>query len=196
MSNNITEHVSKSNKYSLQQESYVPSKLSSIDSKQTSEAHQSAYNDRIYLPKKQNPIKLDSKPTSKAHTKSKISNTSSQKEDDRVLDRAQSQRKLGKSYSKSDYSNTSQTYIRKTPNKSNDMDLESDELVVDDALKFEIMKEFRRLYGTKLDRLFLKQNMMNNNSVLEMIMQTIKVARNKMIKMGGDNIDPDDLQVI
>jgi hypothetical protein len=206
--NSNSEHISKSNKYSSQQESYVPSKLSSIDSKQVSEVQQSGYVEKIYLPNKNKhkPIKLESKPSSKAHTKSRVSMTDSQhrsQEEERVLGRAQSQRRLmRKSYSnKSDYSSNTSQYIKgKTPSKSNksEMELESmgDEIAVDDALKYEIMKEFRRLYGNKLDRLFLKTTVGNsNNSVLEMIMQTIKIARNKMIKMGADNIDPDDLQV-
>ena len=65
----------------------------------------------------------------------------------------------------------------------------------EENLKFEIMKEVRRIYGDKFDRIFLKNNIKNSNNMLEMILRNIKIARQKMVKLGLDNPDPDDLIV-
>ncbi len=65
----------------------------------------------------------------------------------------------------------------------------------EENLKFEIMKEVRRIYGDKFDRIFLKNNIKNSNNMLEMILRNIKVARQKMVKLGLDSSEPDDLIV-
>jgi hypothetical protein len=65
----------------------------------------------------------------------------------------------------------------------------------DENFKFEIMKEFRRIYGNKLDRILVKSNLQNSSNVLEMILRNVKLARQKMIKVQANNLDPDDLMV-
>jgi hypothetical protein len=66
----------------------------------------------------------------------------------------------------------------------------------EENLKFEIMKEFRRIYGDKLDKIVLKNNMKNSgNYILEVILRNIKLARQKMVKLGVTHADPDDLIV-
>jgi hypothetical protein len=197
---NNNETGNKTNKYSSQHESYVPSKLSSIED--------GSYNDsNIYLPKhkQQRQAQKESIKTSssKNQTHSKLSNTSSnnknkQQQDGRMLGRAKSQRQLmnEKSYTNKSESNTSNK--RKSQNSIEMENTESqveEDMVIDDNLKYEVIKEFRRIYGNKLDRLFLKDTANNSNGVLDQIMKSIRLARNKMKKMGIENIDPDDLQV-
>ncbi len=69
-----------------------------------------------------------------------------------------------------------------------------EELPMDDEeFKYEIIKQFRRLYGNKLDRIFLKQNLQNSQNMLEIILRNIKLARTKMLKLENRIPDPDDL---
>lgn len=66
----------------------------------------------------------------------------------------------------------------------------------DNNLKFEIMKEFKRIYGTNLHRLFLKENIKKSSNTLELIIRNLKVAKDKMSKLKSKNQkDPDDLLV-
>jgi hypothetical protein len=66
----------------------------------------------------------------------------------------------------------------------------------DENLKFEIMKEFKRIYGNNLHRLFLKENLSKSSNTLELIIRNLKVAKSKMNKMGMQmQKDPDDLLV-
>ena len=64
----------------------------------------------------------------------------------------------------------------------------------DEALKFEIMKEFRRTYGDKLDKLFVRYNMETSNDVLEMVLRNIKLARQRMKKIEMRIPENDDLK--
>ena len=69
-----------------------------------------------------------------------------------------------------------------------------EELPMDDEeFKYEIMKEFRRLYGNKLDRIFVKNNLQNSHDTLEIILRNIKLARQKMLKIANRIPEPDDL---
>ena len=63
----------------------------------------------------------------------------------------------------------------------------------DEEFKYEIIKEFRRLYGNKLDRIFLKNNIQNSHDMLEIILRNIRLARQKMMKIENRIPDPDDL---
>ena len=53
----------------------------------------------------------------------------------------------------------------------------------DENLKFEIMKEFKKIYGNNLHRLFLKENLSKSSSTLELIIRNLKVAKSKMSKV-------------
>ena len=57
------------------------------------------------------------------------------------------------------------------------------------------MKEFRRIYGDKLDRVLLKNNLNNSSNMFEVILRNIRLARQKMAKVGVSHSDPDDLIV-
>ena len=65
----------------------------------------------------------------------------------------------------------------------------------DENFKFEIIKEFRRIYGNKLDRILVKSNLQNSSNILEMILRNVKLAKQKMIKVQVNNLNPDDLIV-
>ncbi len=92
--------------------------------------------------------------------------------------------------------NDTQSSKKKTQNKNTTSDNSSilEELPMDDEeFKYEIIKEFRRLYGNKLDRVFLKHNIQNSHDMLEIILRNIKLARQKMMKIENRIPDPDDL---
>ena len=92
--------------------------------------------------------------------------------------------------------NGTQSSKKKTQNKNTTSENSSilEELPMDDEeFKYEIIKEFRRLYGNKLDRVFLKHNIQNSHDMLEIILRNIKLARQKMMKIENRIPDPDDL---
>ena len=61
----------------------------------------------------------------------------------------------------------------------------------DDQLKYQIMKEFYKIYGDKLDYLFLKQNTQLSPNLIELALRNIKLAKEKMQKINS-NIPPKD----
>ena len=65
---------------------------------------------------------------------------------------------------------------------------------IDEGMKYEIMKEFKRIYGDKLDNLFLKQNLENSRSTFELALRNIKLAKQKMMKIGNRIPEADDLK--
>ena len=90
----------------------------------------------------------------------------------------------------------SQYKSRRSSNKGDISENFIEELPInDDNMRFEIMKEFRRLYGNKLDRIFLKNNVQNSSNTLEIILRNIRLARQQMMKVGIGHADPDDLIV-
>jgi hypothetical protein len=112
-------------------------------------------------------------------------------------------------HSQSDISMTSINITNRTHSQSKisqlneaDMQMDLSENIIEELplneenLKFEIMKEFRRIYGDKLDKIVLKNNMKNSgNNILEVILRNIKLAKQKMVKLGVTYADPDDLIV-
>jgi len=65
----------------------------------------------------------------------------------------------------------------------------------DENLKEDILKEFRRIYGNKIDKMLIRSQLQQSTNILELILQNVKLARNKMIKLAKSNQDPDDLAV-
>lgn len=64
----------------------------------------------------------------------------------------------------------------------------------DENLRFEIMKEFKKIYGNNFHRLFLKENLSKSSNTLDLIIRNLKLAKSKMTKLNISNIkDPDDL---
>ena len=66
--------------------------------------------------------------------------------------------------------------------------------LVDEAFKYELMKEFRRIYGDKLDNIFLKHNMEISRNTLELALRNIKLAKQKMMKISNRIPEVDDLK--
>ena len=64
--------------------------------------------------------------------------------------------------------------------------------IYDETFKFEIMKEFRRIYGDKLDYLFLKYNSQLSPNSIELALRNIKLAKEKMLKINTRIPQPDD----
>jgi hypothetical protein len=52
----------------------------------------------------------------------------------------------------------------------------------------------KRIYGNKFDKVIMKSNMQNSN-MLDVILKNIKLAKNKMVKLGIEDVDNDDLIV-
>ena len=80
-----------------------------------------------------------------------------------------------------------------TSNNNNQSSILEELPMDDEEFKYEIMKEFRRLYGNKLDRIFVKNNLQNSHDTLEIILRNIKLARQKMLKIANRIPEPDDL---
>jgi hypothetical protein len=72
---------------------------------------------------------------------------------------------------------------------------EAEEFANDENLKEDILKEFKRVYGNKVDKMLLRSQLQQSTNILELILQNVKLARNKMVKLASSNHDPDDLAV-
>ena len=66
--------------------------------------------------------------------------------------------------------------------------------IIDEGAKYEIMKEFKKLYGDKLDNIFLKHNLEISRNTLELALRNIKLAKQKMMKIGNRIPEVDDLK--
>ena len=62
----------------------------------------------------------------------------------------------------------------------------------DQSFKYQIMKEFRKLYGDKLDFLFSKYNSQFSPNLIESALRNIKLAKNNMLKVGNRFPPKDD----
>ena len=58
------------------------------------------------------------------------------------------------------------------------------------------MQEFRKIYGDKLDYLFLKSNSDISPNVIELAIRNIKLAKEKMIKVGKNYPPKDDPEIL
>ena len=66
--------------------------------------------------------------------------------------------------------------------------------LIDEGFKYEIMKEFKRIYGDKLDNIFLKHNLQNSRNTFELALRNIKLAKQKMMKIENRIPEVDDLK--
>ena len=48
---------------------------------------------------------------------------------------------------------------------------------------YEIMKEFKKIYGEKFDNIFLKQNVKNSSDIFQLVLRNIKLAQQRMMKI-------------
>ena len=78
-------------------------------------------------------------------------------------------------------------------NKSSSSSILEELPLSNEELQFEIMKELRRIYGNKFDRILLNYNAQNSQGVIDLILRNIKLARQKTMKIANRIPDPDDL---
>ena len=78
-------------------------------------------------------------------------------------------------------------------NKSSSSSILEELPLSNEQLQFEIMKELRRIYGNKFDRILLNYNAQNSQGVIDLILRNIKLARQKTMKIANRIPDPDDL---
>ena len=72
--------------------------------------------------------------------------------------------------------------------------IENEEPTLEEEYRYEIMKQFRKIYGDKLDNIFLKYNMQNSRNVFELVLRNIKLAKQKMLKIENRLPEVDDLK--
>ena len=66
--------------------------------------------------------------------------------------------------------------------------------LIEDGYKNEIMKEIKKIYGDKLDNIFLKHNLENSRNTFQLALRNIKLAKQKMMKIGNRIPEADDLK--
>ena len=71
---------------------------------------------------------------------------------------------------------------------------ENEEPLIEEEYRYEIMKQFKKIYGDKLDNIFLKYNMQNSRNVFELVLRNIKLAKQKMLKIENRLPEVDDLK--
>ena len=140
---------------------------------------------------------------------SKQDNTPSEKKSNRNISKTSSIKNVSNKSNKSkNKSNISQSDISKTsihtnPHNNNKSEVKNtksssssilEELPLsNEELQYEIMKELHRIYGNKLDRVLLNYNAQNSQSVIDLIIRNIKLARQKTMKIANRIPNPDDL---
>ena len=138
-----------------------------------------------------------------------MDNTPSEKKSNRNISKTSSIKNVSNKSNKSkNKSNISQSDISKSsihtnPNNNNKSEVKNtksssssilEELPLsNEELQYEIMKELHRIYGNKLDRVLLNYNAQNSQSVIDLIIRNIKLARQKTMKIANRIPDPDDL---
>ena len=69
-----------------------------------------------------------------------------------------------------------------------------EEPLIEEEYRNEIMKQFKKIYGDKLDNIFLKHNLQNSRGVFELALRNIKLAKQKMLKIENRLPEVDDLK--
>ena len=99
---------------------------------------------------------------------------------------------------KSNKSNNSKKSSVKERSKSSCSTIINSEIPLDDqGIKFELIKELKKIYGNKIDKALKGQN--NNYSILDLIVQELKLEKNqrkKEIKQNSENKDKEKISEI
>ena len=77
---------------------------------------------------------------------------------------------------------------------SQEKEEENEEPLIEEEYRYEIMKQFKKIYGDKLDNIFLKHNLENSKNVFELALRNIKLAKQKMMKIENRYPEVDDLK--
>ena len=84
----------------------------------------------------------------------------------------------------------------KSKTNTNKNNSEENMELFDENIKYEIMKEFRKIYGDKLDYIFLKYNSQFSQNIIELALRNIKLAKEKMLKLGTNIPSKEDPEII
>ena len=77
---------------------------------------------------------------------------------------------------------------------SEEKEEENEEPLIEEEYRYEIMKQFKKIYGDKLDNIFLKHNLQNSKNTFELALRNIKLAKQKMMKIENRYPEVDDLK--
>ena len=164
---------------------------------------------RINLTSSENSINSYNNNNNSVSKQEDMDNTPSEKKSNRNISKTSSIKNVSNKSNKSkNKSNISQSDISKSsihtnPNNNNKSEVKNtksssssilEELPLsNEELRYELIKELHRIYGNKLDRILLNYNAQNSQSVIDLIIRNIKLARQKTMKIANRIPDPDDL---
>ena len=77
---------------------------------------------------------------------------------------------------------------------SEEKEEENEEPLIEEEYRYEIMKQFKKVYGDRLDNIFLKHNLQNSKNTFELALRNIKLAKQKMMKIENRYPEVDDLK--
>ena len=131
-------------------------------------------------------------------TNSKIKNNYQQSEHDNQIksgqkkSQKQTDKKSIKNSNNEQENNINEENSQKSSNNNNNKTSSGENIQIDnEQLKYQIMKEFYKIYGDKLDYLFLKQNSQLSPNLIELALRNIKLAKDKM-QIINNNYPPVD----
>lgn len=132
--------------------------------------------------------------TNSSNINKKSSSKKYKKNDSKISDTNKSNRDMNKKPSSKNASKINEESKNEKENgKENETENQS---LFDDTIKYEIMKEFRKIYGNKLDNLFLKYNTEISQNSIDLALRNIKLSRDNMVKLGIIDQDEDDKKTI
>ena len=188
--------MDKSNRFNDEEEEFEQEKYE-INNNYTESKNDSKLNNSSQ--KKKYIIASSNKSNSKQNSKMKnknIQKLSSPSENDNQKSSQKKSQKLSNQKNLQNSSEPENNIIeensQKSSNNNNNKTSSGENIQMDDdQLKYQIMKEFYKIYGDKLDYLFLKQNTQLSPNLIELALQNIKLAKEKMQKINS-NIPPKD----
>ena len=188
--------MDKSNRFNDEEEEFEQEKYE-INNNYTESKNDSKLNNSSQ--KKKYIIASSNKSNSKQNSKMKnknIQKLSSPSENDNQKSSQKKSQKLSNQKNLQNSSEPENNIIeensQKSSNNNNNKTSSGENIKMDDdQLKYQIMKEFYKIYGDKLDYLFLKQNTQLSPNLIELALRNIKLAKEKMQKINS-NIPPKD----
>ena len=188
--------MDKSNRFNDEEEEFEQEKYE-INNNYTESKNDSKLNNSSQ--KKKYIIASSNKSNSKQNSKMKnknIQKLSSPSENDNQKSSQKKSQKLSNQKNLQNSSEPENNIIeensQKSSNNNNNKTSSGENIQMDDdQLKYQIMKEFYKIYGDKLDYLFLKQNTQLSPNLIELALRNIKLAKEKMQKINS-NIPPKD----
>ena len=116
------------------------------------------------------------------------------KETNKKKEEKSSEKNISKNDEKKE--NEEENKEEKSKTNTNKNNSEENMELFDENIKYEIMKEFRKIYGDKLDYIFLKYNSQFSQNIIELALRNIKLAKEKMLKLGTNIPSKEDPEII